>query len=72
MHFERFCRLVNMAKVYGTKSTEEALKLLLRSRDSNPNDPFVYQAIGLQFYAIRCYKDALKYFLKSEQIKVSC
>ncbi|KAI6191282.1 hypothetical protein M3Y97_00211800 [Aphelenchoides bicaudatus] len=58
-----------MAKVYGTKSTEEALKHLLRSRDSNPNDPFIYHAIGLQFYAVRCYKDALKFFYKAEEIK---
>lgn len=60
-----------MAKVYGTKSTEEALKHLSRSLNVNPNDPFVHHAIGLQFYAVKCYQDAMKYFLKAEQIKVS-
>lgn len=59
-----------MAKVYGTKSVEEALKHLAKVTASNPNDPFAWQAIGLQFHAIKCYKDALKYFLKSEEIKV--
>uniref|UniRef100_A0A914E1N4 Tetratricopeptide repeat protein n=1 Tax=Acrobeloides nanus TaxID=290746 RepID=A0A914E1N4_9BILA len=58
-----------MARVYGTKSVEEALKHLLKVADCNPNDPFVYHAIGLQFHAIKCYKDALKYFLKAEEIK---
>jgi len=58
-----------MARVYGTKSVEEALKHLLRVADCNPNDPFVWHSIGLQFYSIKCYNDALKYFLRSEQIK---
>uniref|UniRef100_A0A914Y803 Tetratricopeptide repeat protein n=1 Tax=Panagrolaimus superbus TaxID=310955 RepID=A0A914Y803_9BILA len=26
-------------------------------------------SIGLQFYSIKCYNDALKYFLRSEHIK---
>ncbi|CAD5229100.1 unnamed protein product [Bursaphelenchus okinawaensis] len=60
-----------MAKVYGTKSVEEALKHLAKVAESNPNDPFAWQAIGLQFHAIRCYQDALTYFLKAEQIKAN-
>ncbi|KAH7720184.1 Protein F33H2.6 [Aphelenchoides avenae] len=58
-----------MAKVYGTKSVEEALKHLLKVADCNPNDPFAWHTIGLQFHAIKCYKDALKYFLRAEEIK---
>lgn len=58
-----------MARVYGTRSVEEALKHLLKVADSMPNDPFVWHSIGLQFYSIKCYSDALKYFLRSEQIK---
>lgn len=58
-----------MARVYGTKSIEEALKHLLRVAECNPNDPFIWHSIGLQFYSIKCYNDALKYFLRSEKIK---
>uniref|UniRef100_A0A7E4ZYI2 TPR_REGION domain-containing protein n=1 Tax=Panagrellus redivivus TaxID=6233 RepID=A0A7E4ZYI2_PANRE len=58
-----------MARVYGTKSVEEALKHLLRVADGNPNDPFIWHSIGLQFYSIKAYGDALKYFLRSEHIK---
>ncbi|KAI6173847.1 Regulator of microtubule dynamics protein 1 [Aphelenchoides besseyi] len=58
-----------MAKVYGTKSTEEALKHLLHVITCNPNDVFGYIAIGLQFHAIQDYRHALTYFLKAEQIK---
>lgn len=57
-------------RVYGMKS-EEALKHLRKVIDSCPNDPFVHHTIGLQFYAVKCYKDALTYFLKAEQIKVN-
>lgn len=58
-----------MARVYGTKSVEEALKHLLKVAECNPNDPFIWHSIGLQFYSIKCYNDALMYFLKSEHIK---
>ncbi|CAD5234900.1 unnamed protein product [Bursaphelenchus xylophilus] len=60
-----------MAKVYGTKSIEEALRHLAKVTDSNPNDPFAWQAIGLQFHSVRCYQDALTYFLKAEHIKAN-
>uniref|UniRef100_A0AC35GDP3 Tetratricopeptide repeat protein n=1 Tax=Panagrolaimus sp. PS1159 TaxID=55785 RepID=A0AC35GDP3_9BILA len=58
-----------MARVYGTKSVEEALKHLLKVAECTPSDPFIWSAIGLQFYSIKCYNDALKYFLRSEHIK---
>lgn len=35
-----------MAKIYGTKSVEEALKHLLKVADCNPNDPFAWHTIG--------------------------
>ncbi|KAI6243876.1 Tetratricopeptide repeat-containing protein [Aphelenchoides fujianensis] len=58
-----------MARVYGTKSTEEALQHLLHVSKSNANDPFTLHAIGIQFHALKLYRDALKYFERAEAIK---
>uniref|UniRef100_A0A1I7ZZ57 TPR_REGION domain-containing protein n=1 Tax=Steinernema glaseri TaxID=37863 RepID=A0A1I7ZZ57_9BILA len=66
---ERARRRIEMARVYGTSSVEEALGYLRKVCAVNPNDPFTLHAIGRQLYTIGEYEDARSYFQSAEDVK---